>query len=139
MADRSPELFASIFAALNGDATLTALLGGANVFNGVPDGQKAPYIEIGDDTATDDSGIGVDAQEHTITLHTFTEQPVAGQSAKAVCMSIMAQVRNILHASSLVLSAGALCNLRQEFRQTMRDPDGVSWHGVQRFRAVTNS
>jgi len=139
MSDRSPELFAAIYAALNGDAALTTLLGGSYVFNGVPDGTRAPYIDIGDDTATDYSGTVIDAQEHTITLHTWTEQPVAGQSAKAVLMAVMARVRAVLHEASLPMSAGALCNLRQEFRQTMRDPDGISWHGVQRFRAVTNS
>ena len=139
MADRSIELFSAIYAALNGDPQLTALIGAGRVFNGVKDGQFPPYVDIGDDTASDDSSSLVDAQEHTITLHVWTEQPVAGLSAKGLCMSVMACVRAVLHDADLVLSAGVLVNLRQEFRETMRDPDGVSWHGVQRFRAVTNS
>ena len=139
MTDRSIELFTAIFTALSGDATLTGLLGGPAIYNGVKDGTPPPYVDIGDDTAIDDSGINVDAQEHTITLHTWTQQPIGGQSAKNLCMSIMVEVRNVLHEARLLLNNGALCNMRQEFRETLRDPDGVSWHGVQRFRAVTNS
>lgn len=139
MADRSTELFTAIFAALNGDAALTALLGGAKVFNGVKDGTEPPYVDIGDDTATDYSSSLIDAQEHTITIHSWAEQPMAGVSAKGQLFQIMARIRAILHAAPPVLAAGTLVNLRQEFRETLRDPDGVSWHGVQRFRAVTNS
>lgn len=139
MADRSTELFSAIFAALNGDATLATLLGSNSVYNGVKDGTQPPYIDIGDDTAIDDSSISVDAQEHTVTIHSWTQQPIAGLSAKGSLFSIMAQIRVVLHEARLVLANGALCNLRQEFRETLRDPDGISWHGVQRFRAVTNS
>lgn len=139
MADRSTELFTAIYAALNGDAALTALMGTGRVYNGVKDGTRPPYIDIGDDTAADYAGALLDGQEHTVTIHTWTEQPAAGLSAKGLLFSIMARVRDVLHTASLNLSAGSLVNMRQEFRETFRDPDGISWHGVQRFRAVTNS
>jgi Protein of unknown function (DUF3168) len=141
MSDRSTALYTAIASALTGDATLATLLGGSGrIFNGVKDGTLPPYIDLGDDTANDYGSIGFDdAQEHTLTLHVWTEQPVAGQSAKAACIAIGARVRDLLHNVSLVLSAGFLCNLRCEFSQTLRDPDGVSWHRVLRFRAVTNS
>lgn len=103
MSDRSTELFTAIYAALNGDASLTTLLGGAFVFNGVPDGTRAPYIDIGDDTANDYSGSLVDGQEHTVTVHSFAEQPVNGQSAKAQLFNIMTRVRALLHEATLSL------------------------------------
>ncbi len=139
MADRSAEMFAAIYTALNGDTALIALVGSGQVFNGVKAGTAAPYIDIGDDTGNDYGSSVIDAQEHTITIHSYTEQPVASMSARLALFAIMARIRAVLHEASLTLSAGALVNLRQEFRETLRDPDGVSWHGVQRFRAVTNS
>lgn len=134
MADVSIELAAAIYAALAAHAGVTSTLGGSGrVYDNAPAGAAAPYVVIGEETATDYSGSLVDGMEHTITVHAFTE----GQS-RLGCLQIQKQIRACLHEAALTLSAGTCANIRQEMRQTMRDPDGVSWHGVQRFRAVTN-
>lgn len=134
MADRSYELGVAIYAALSGDATLSSLLGGAGrVFDTVPSGTPAPYVVIGEETASDAGRtLAADAQEHTLTIHVWTEE----KSSKP-CKQIAARVRAILHGNPPALSAGTCTNLRCEFKETMRDPDGVSWHGVLRFRAAT--
>ena len=43
----------AVFSTLSGDATLAALLGGANVFDGAPRNQPAPYVHLGELTARD--------------------------------------------------------------------------------------
>lgn len=140
MTDRSPQLFAAIYAALGADATLASLLGGSGrVFNGVPAGQALPYVDIAEATAVDYGTSSGDAQEHTFTLHVWTEQPAAGKSARKLCTEIVARVREILHGAPTPMGAGNMPNLRCEFSETMRDPDGLSWHGVLRFRAVTEN
>lgn len=139
MADRSVELFTAIYTALSGNAPLTALIGVGRVYDTPPaqvsDGQLVPpYVVIGDETANDYGSRGGDAQEHTITIHTWTETPTT-----LLVKRIMAAVRNAMHEQSLALGGGNLVYLRQEFKETFRDPDGVSQHGVQRFRALTEN
>ena len=135
MADRSIELQAAIYAALTAHAGLTAELGtSASVYDNAPASAATPYVVIGDETATDYASALVDALEHTIMVHSFTED-----QSRLSCLRLQKQIRDALHEAALTLSAGVCVQIRQEMRQTMRDPDCMSWHGVQRFRAVTNS
>lgn len=134
MADRSVELYSAIYGALVSNAALTALIGADRVYDIVPAGAACPYVVIGDETAIDRGTSQVDAQEHTITVHVWSEA-----ASTLPCKRIQAAVRAALHEQVLPLAAGTLCLLRCEFKETMRDPDGVSVHGVLRFRAVTNS
>lgn len=141
MTDRTAEMLAAVYTTLANDATLTALLGGdvGRVFNGVTPGQAAPYVDIGETTANNYWTSSGDAQEHTLTIHCWTEQPVAGQSARLQVAKIMARVRDLLHYQTIALSAGNMPSLWCEFAETMGDPDGKSQHGVLRFRAVTEN
>ena len=134
MADRSVDLFTAIYSALDGNAALTALIGEHRVFDTPKAGLAPPYVVIGDETANDFGSSAGDAQEHTITVHTWSEKPSTLQ-----CKQIMSAIRVALHTVALSLSGGSLVNLRQEFKETFRDPDGVSHHGVQRFRALTEN
>jgi hypothetical protein len=140
MTDRTQEMMAAIYTTLSGDATLTALLGSGRVFNGVPAGQHCPYVDIGESTGNNYHTSSGDAQEHTITIHCWTEQEVSGKSAKLQLLEIVKRVRDLLHYQSIALSAGNMPSLWCEFTEpATRDPDGVSWHGVLRFRAVTEN
>lgn len=134
MADRSVELYEALFDTLSADAGVTAALGGSGrIYDHVPAGSACPYVVIGDETAADASGTLVDAQEHTVTIHAWSEATSSLQ-----CKTILAAVRAALHDAPPTLSAGHCANLRAEFKETLRDPDGVTWHGVMRFRAVTH-
>ena len=50
---------------------------------------------------------------------------------------IMAAMRNVLHDKTLALTGYRLVNLRHEFSDARRDPDGETIHGIMRLRAVT--
>lgn len=129
----SVALFSAIYSALSSDAALTAALGGAGrIYDTPPEAAAVPYVVIGEETATDYSSSLTDAEEHTVTIHVWTEA-----RSSLPNKTIQGLVRGALHEQGLALSAGTLCNLRCEFRETLRDPDGLSWHGVLRFRAVT--
>lgn len=133
MADRSVALFAAIYATLASNAPLTALLGGTGrVHDHVAPGAPLPYVVIGDETAIDAGSTLSDAQDHTITIHTWSEAPSSLEVKR-----LQGAVRDALHEASLVLSAGRCTQIRQEFKETLRDPDGITHHGVQRFRAYT--
>ena len=132
MSDHTVDLFEALFATLAADATLSALIGAGHVHDHVKPGAPCPYVVIGDVTAADVSGALVDAQEHTITVHCWSETPSTLQVKQMI-----AAVRGALHQASLTLTAGQCRNLRCEYHETLRDPDGITHHGVMRFRAVT--
>lgn len=134
MSDRTVELYAALYTALSGAAGVTSALGSSGkVYEGkAPDGQAVPYVVIGDVTSVDNAASLRDCQEQTVTIHAWTENP-----SKYSNLQVQSAVRAALHSVSLSLSGGALANLRCEFQSTLGDPDGVSQHGVLRFRAVT--
>lgn len=51
--------------------------------------------------------------------------------------TILEAVRAVLHDAVLTLTGHRLVNLRHEFSDTRRDPDGETYHGIVRYRAVT--
>lgn len=132
MADHSVDLFAAIYAELSTNSALTALIGSDAVYDHVPPGAAAPFVVIGDETASDGGSDLTDAQEHTLTIHCWSE----GASTLQV-KRMQSAVRNALHDADLAMDDGICVNIRCEFKEIMRDPDGVSWHGVMRFRAMT--
>lgn len=134
MASRSVELFSALYSTLSTDAPLTALIDIGQVFDYPLTGAQPPYVVIGDETAINDGSDLVDAQEHTITIHVWSEQQSTLEAKR-----IIQAVRNALHMQRPTMSAGRIVNLRNEHQEIMRDPDGVSIHGVMRFRAVVTS
>ena len=48
----------------------------------------------------------------------------------------MDRIHDLLHNHSLSVTGFNLINLRFEFSDILRDPDGVTRHGIMRFRAV---
>ncbi len=70
--------------------------------------------------------------EHRLTLHVWSRE-----RGKSECLAVMEAVEAVLHDAALMLDGHALINLRFETADAGRDPDGITWHGVMRFRAVT--
>ena len=122
----------SIFSALTANAALTTLLGGARVYDDVPQGTDFPYLTFGQSTARDWSTGSDDGDEHILTLHVWSQ----GRGKKQA-HAIMDAVRTALHDQALALAGHRLVNLRHEFSEARRDPDGALVHGITRYRAVT--
>lgn len=120
----------TIFNTLNGDSNLTETLG-ATIVDDVPHGTAYPFITMGDarsseyDTKTDVGG------EITIELHLWSQY----KGSKEV-KQMMDRCHSLLHNSSLSVTGFNLINLRFEFSDIMRDPDGITRHGVMRYRAI---
>ena len=51
---------------------------------------------------------------------------------------IMKQIHDLLHDSSLTVSGASMVNMRQEFHTAITEADGITRHGVMRFRAVVS-
>jgi hypothetical protein len=130
MALHSWELQKAIFSALDGS---TVGMDGANVpiFDDVPEDTKYPYVVIGEETASNNGTKTVDGIEHTLTIHAWSQY-----RGRREIKEIMQSVYENLHNTAITVSGASLVNIRQEFNTTMAETDGITRHGVMRFRAV---
>jgi hypothetical protein len=122
----------SVFSKLTSDATLVGLLGAAHVYDDVPQGAAFPYLTFGQSLVRDWSTGTEDGSEHVVTLHVWSQA-----KGKREAHEIMGAVRVALHDQPLALTGHRLVNLRHEFSEARRDPDGETYHGIVRYRAVT--
>ena len=132
MATASWALQQAIFDALTGDAPLIALLGAARIYDDVPQRTPHPYVTIGQSTIRDWSTGTDDGAEHLLTLHVWSR---AGGRREA--HEIMGALRDAVHDRLLPLAGHRLVNLRHELSEARREADGDTYHGIVRFRAVT--
>jgi len=120
----------TIYSTLNGDNTLTNTLG-AGVFDEVLENATYPFVSLGEETAIDYSTKNENGGEYTINIHVWSQYKGSKQTKE-----IMDRIHDLLHDSNLSVSGFNLVNLRFEFSDILRDPDGVTRHGVMRFRAI---
>jgi hypothetical protein len=132
MSSSSWALQQSIFTKLTADATLLALLGGPRVYDDAPQASAFPYLTFGHSLVRDWSTGSEDGSEHVVTLHVWSQN-----KGKKEAHAIMGAVRTALHDQPLTLSGHRLINLRHEFSEARREPDGDTTHGIVRYRAVT--
>ena len=98
-----------------------------------PTNTAYPYIRIGEETVSDNSSKDKDIFEHTLTIHIWSQY-----RGNRDIKDIMKQVHDLLHNSSLTVSGASMVNMRQEFHTTITEGDGITRHGVMRFRAVVS-
>lgn len=122
-------------AALSADAALKALIGDpARVYDHVPQDSPFPYVVLGaaegrpGEARTKTEG----GFEATLAVHTWSRYRGL-KEAKA----IMAAVADALDQRDLALAGHALILIHFVFGATFLDEDGLTRHGVQRFRALT--
>jgi hypothetical protein len=131
MASAAWELQRAIYAALVADTALTALLGGAHVYDDVPRGAALPYVTLGPSTVRDWSTGSEEGSEHFVSLNVWSR--VAGERE---VHAIMSAVRDALHEAALAVGGHRLVNLRHESSEAGRQSDGETYRGTVRFRAV---
>ena len=123
-------LQSTIYSALNNDNTLTSTLG-AGVFDEVTEGTTYPFVAICEDTVTDFGTKTEDGGQFTINIHVWSQYTGSKETK-----NIMDRIHDLLHDSNLSVTGFNLVNLRFEFSDILRDPDGITRHGVMRFRAI---
>ena len=120
----------AIYTALNVTAVTSTLSCG--VYDEVIEGNTYPFISLGEESAEDYSTNNLVGADTTINIHIWSQYKGSKQTK-----DIMDKVHDLLHDISLNVSNVNLINLRFEFSDIMRDPDGITRHGVMRFRAIT--
>ena len=132
MASAAWALQQSIYQQLGNDGALTGMLGGQDIFDDVPRSATFPYLTLGQSTVRDWGTGGDDGHEHVLTLHVWSRA-----NGRKEVYEIMGALKDALHDQAMVLTGHRLINLRHEFSEARRDPDGETYHGIVRLRAVT--
>jgi hypothetical protein len=123
----------AIHAALLADAAVGALVGD-RIYDAAPRDAAFPYVAYGAARAGDWSTGTEAGAEHRVLIHLWSRE-----RGKRECLAIAEAVAAALHDQVLTLDGHALVNLRVEATDVARDPDGITWHGVMRVRAVTEA
>jgi hypothetical protein len=121
-----------VYQALAGSLDLTTLLGGVRVYDHAPQSAPYPFITLGQSAIRDWSTGTEDGAEHNLTLHVWSRT-----GGKKQVQEIIEAIKDVLHDQPLTLADHHLVNLRHEFSEARLDPDGDTFHGIVRYRAVT--
>lgn len=123
-------LWQAIYDKLAGDNPLMVQISG--IYDPAPEGQKLPYITIGEGSARDWSAKDFTGQEHLLDIHIWSGNRGGGQ-----IRMLADQVANLLDKQDLPLSGHQLVGLNFIFFENFFDGDGEVRHGILRFRART--
>jgi len=123
----------AVFAALVADGGVGALIGD-RLYDAPPRDAGFPYASFGEARTLDWSTGTEEGAEHRLTLHVWSRE-----RGKSECLAVMEAVEAALRDATLTLDGHALVNLGFEAADARRDPDGITWHGVLRFRGVTEA
>ena len=125
-------LHEAIYVRLAASLELNNLLGGVNIFDGVPQGTAYPYVTIGQTETRSWYTQTQTGHEHTITLNAWSQY-----AGRHEVHQIIDRLDQELDDASLNLNGHHLINLRTIFWTGIRDLDGETYRGIIRFRAVT--
>lgn len=139
------DIQAAIFNKLDGTAAVTDQLAAhaytaakKAIYDDVPQGSDAgagtafPYVALGETIEvqwdTDDS-VG---RETVQVVHTFSRY-----KGKKELKNVMDAIKAALHQANLTVSGQVVVLVHWENTDSFLEPDGVTRHGVQRFRLIT--
>lgn len=128
----SVALRGAIAAALSADAPLTALLGGAKIYDQPPASAAFPYVTLGEQRVTDYSAGDAPGEEHSLALHGWSRHG-GHKEAHAIAGALL----QALDDAPLTLADHRLVNFRFAVADIRRENDGRTYHALVRFRAVT--
>ena len=128
----SSSLQRAIYELLIDDPSVLNILGGPEVYEHVPRKAPFPYVVFGPSRARDWSTSTEAGDEHSLSLRVWTRGGGKLENAE-----IIAVIRSVLNASDLTVEDHHLVNLLHESSEIRREPDGETYRGVVRYRAVT--
>lgn len=135
-ADSSWPVHQAVFSALLAGTSFTNLVG-TRLYDHVPvspDPATFPYVEVGESTGASFDTKTEMGFEQTIVLHTWSRY-----RGRKETKQIQAAIYGLLHRGTLSGTAFTPVNMEHEFTEVFTDPDGLTYHGIQRFRVVTQN
>ena len=121
----------AIFSTLSADSSLDSLVGNNKILDDVPQGTNYPYVQIGEETSIDAGLKDKEAQEYTLTIHIWSRYRGNKETKE-----IAERIYTLLHNGAISVTGASLANIRNEYFTVLIDDDGLTRHGVMRFRAI---
>lgn len=119
-----------IYTLLSADTTIVTTYG-CDVYDHAPDNEPYPFIVIGEDSLDEFGAHDFDGFTVTIDIHTWTQA-----EGKRACKLIQDRIYALLHEADLALTGQKTISLRGGLQTTILDPDGRTYHGVNRFNLI---
>lgn len=113
---------------------LTAMLGGAKIYDRPPEGAALPYVTLGATRVNDAGTASENAGEHLVLLHVWSRKGGRKETA-----DILAEIRTALETVPATLDTMRLVNLVWRGEDIVHDTDVRAYHGTIRHRAVTEA
>ena len=117
----------AIYIALNGNISVP-------VYTAPPMNTPMPYVDMGEMFSREDGTKTYDGHDTRITMHVWS-----GYQGTKQALTILNEIKAILHNSNLTLVGEQLVLLRFADSHVFRDADEKTIHGVINFRALTTS
>ena len=137
MTSPSLALQKALYDALRADPEIAALVAG-RIYDEVPRGPgndvraQKPYISFGEDQVLADKAECLDGAEVFLTVDVWSAGP-----GDVEVKRITAAVKAAIDGSDLALVGHRLNLIEFETARHLREPDGITRHGVVTFRALT--
>lgn len=125
----------AFYTRLSNFAALTAQLATTgSIYDDIPQGVAFPYVVIGESDIIDFSNKSSIGQEHDVMIHTWSRYQ-GFKEAK----DIMQAIYDALHQqeASITVTGQNLILVQNIFVTHVRENDGLTRHGIQRFRVLT--
>jgi Protein of unknown function (DUF3168) len=103
------------------------------VYDYVPPDAGNKYVTMGSHTVVDASAKDVDGQELTIEVHQWDST----HRGRMGVLDMQGRIYNALHDANLTVDGFGLTYIWFEFSTSFLDEDGLTMHGVLRFRVRT--
>lgn len=124
----------AIYAALAADAAVKALVGDpARLYDHVPDTPTFPYVEIGETFAGEFDTKSWDGMDQDVVLHVWSRA-----RGKKETKQIMGAIHDVLNKQTLTVTGQNFILCQFTFGQVIDDPDGLTRHGIARYRVLTH-
>jgi hypothetical protein len=117
----------ALYSALN-VSSLTNLVTG--VYDSVPEDATLPVVIIGSQSTNDGGTKNLDGREYIFNVDIYSNYRGMKETK-----NIEKEVYSLLHEQSISVSGASFVNCRCEFTTDIAEDDGVTRHGVMRFRA----
>lgn len=130
MTDPDLELQGAIVQRLKADPAVAALVNG-RIYDGVPTNAVFPYISYGPCDVLQVDADCLVSFDLSIQLDVWSRSPGFPE-----CKKINNAVRLALHDVELPLPTNALVLLEHQATRTVRDPDGLTSHGIVQLNSI---
>lgn len=121
-----------LLARMLADSSLAALVS-TRIYDNPPETAVFDYISFGDHTAIPWNTKTDNGQQLTFIVHFWSRS-----SSRATLLQMMKAAQDSLQNCSLTVSGGTVTLCQWEYEDSRLDPDGKTWHGVQRYRLLAS-